>query len=185
MTAGEEPLLDRARIRDLFRRLGERLQQRGAVGDVYVIGGAAMALAYDARRATRDIDAVFLPHGIVLEEAHALADELGLPRWWLNEQASAYVAPGGDPQAPLSFDHPGLRVSTASPEHLLAMKAMAARRRDIDDLRLLVGRLGLTGPEQVLDVCTRVFPDEALPDRARLILDDLFEQIGRDDDSAE
>lgn len=138
MTRAGDPLFDRARIQDLFRRLGERLQQRGVVGDVYVIGGAAMALAYDARRATRDIDAVFLPHGIVLEEAHRLAAEIGLPQWWLNMQASAYVAPGGDPEAPLSFDHPGLRVSTASPEHLLAMKAIAARRRDADDLRLLV-----------------------------------------------
>jgi len=185
VTTTDEPLLDRDRIRDLFRRLGERLQRRGVVGDVYVIGGAAMALAYDARRATRDIDAVFLPHGIVLDEAHALAAELGLPRWWLNEQASAYVAPGGDPEAPLSFDHPGLRVTTASPEHLLAMKAMAARRRDADDLRLLVGRLGLTTPEQVVAVCTRVFPSEALPDRARLVLADVFEEIERADEGDE
>jgi predicted nucleotidyltransferase len=182
MTTADEPLLDRARIRDLFRRLGERLQRRGVVGDVYVIGGAAMALAYDARRATRDIDAVFLPHGIVLEEAQALAAEMGLPQWWLNEQASAYVAPGGDPEAPLSFDHPGLRVSTASPEHLLAMKTIAARRRDTDDLLLLVGLLDLTTPEQVVAVCTRVFPDEALPDRARLVLADLFEEIRRRDE---
>jgi len=71
-------------------------------------------LAYDARRATRDIDAVFEPQ--VLEKAWAVAGELGLPRWWLNEQASAYVAPGGDAEAPLVFDHPGLRVSAASPE---------------------------------------------------------------------
>jgi hypothetical protein len=35
------------------------LVQRGVVADIYVFGGAAMALAYDARRATRDIDAVF------------------------------------------------------------------------------------------------------------------------------
>jgi hypothetical protein len=31
-------------------------------------------------RATRDIDALFKPHGIVLEEALAVAAELGLPR---------------------------------------------------------------------------------------------------------
>jgi hypothetical protein len=31
---------------------------------------------------------VFQPHGVVLEEAHAVAEELGLPQWWLNEQAS-------------------------------------------------------------------------------------------------
>lgn len=73
-----------------------------------------MALAYDARRATRDIDAIFKPHGIVLEEARAVAAELGFPSWWLNEQATAYVAPGGDRSAPRVFDHRGLRVSVAS-----------------------------------------------------------------------
>jgi hypothetical protein len=100
----------------------------GVVADLYVFGGAAMALAYDSCRATRDVDALFKPHGIVLEEALAVAAELGLPRWWLNEQASSYVAPGGDSAAPRVFDHPGLRVFAASPEHLLAMKALAARR---------------------------------------------------------
>jgi hypothetical protein len=73
-----------------------------------------------------------------MEEARGVAKELGLPDWWLNEQASAYVAPGGDPSAPRVFDHPGLRVSAASPEHLLAMKVLAARRRDGDDMA--VGR---------------------------------------------
>jgi len=104
------PLLDRAGIEDAFRRLGERLARRGVVADLYVFGGAAMALAYDSRRATRDVDALFKPHGIVHEEALAVAAELGLPRWWLNEQASSYVAPGGDPAASRVFDHPGLRV---------------------------------------------------------------------------
>lgn len=43
-----EPLLDRAALHDLLSRLGERLVRWGVVGDRYVIGGAAMALAYDA-----------------------------------------------------------------------------------------------------------------------------------------
>lgn len=37
-----------------------------------------------------------------------------------------YVARDGDPAAPRVFDHPGLRVAAASPEHLLAMKVLAA-----------------------------------------------------------
>ncbi|MEU8162852.1 hypothetical protein [Micromonospora parva] len=93
--SADDPLLDRTAIEDAFRRLGDRLAKRGVIADLYIFGGAAMALAYDARRATRDIDAVFQPHGIVLDEARAVADELGLPRWWLNEQASVYVAAGG------------------------------------------------------------------------------------------
>jgi predicted nucleotidyltransferase len=171
-----DPLLDRAAIQNAFRRLGDRLVRRGIVADIYVIGGAAMALAYDARRATRDIDAVFQPHGVVLEEARALAAELGLPSWWLNEQASVYVAPGGDSTAPHVFDHPGIRVSAASPEHLLAMKVLAARRRDTDDIKYLVNHLGLSSAAEVLAVCATVFPDEPVPDRARMILEDLFDK---------
>jgi hypothetical protein len=84
-------ILDRAAIVEAFRRLGDRLARRGLVADVYVFGGAAMAMAYDARRATRDIDAVFEPHGVVVEEARTVAAELGLPHWWLNEQATTIL----------------------------------------------------------------------------------------------
>ena len=112
------PLLDRTAIEAAFRRLGDALARRGVVADLYVFDGAAMALAYDTRRVTRDIDAIFTPHCVVIEEANAVAAELGLPRWWLNEQANVYVAPGGDTTARRIFDHPGLRVSAASPEHL-------------------------------------------------------------------
>lgn len=98
MTASEL-LLDRAGIEEAFLRLGNRLQRRGIVADVYVVGGAAMVLAYDARRATRDIDAVFQPHGVVLDEAHVVAGELGLPQYWLNDQASIYVSTLKDTRA--------------------------------------------------------------------------------------
>ena len=79
---GPEPLLGREGIEEAFRRFGDRLAKRGVVADIYVFGGAAMALAYDSRRATRDVDALFKPHGIVLEEAQAVGAELGLPNWW-------------------------------------------------------------------------------------------------------
>ena len=52
------PLLDRAGIEDAFRRLGERLARRGVVADLYVLAGAAMALAYDFRQATSDVECV-------------------------------------------------------------------------------------------------------------------------------
>lgn len=55
------------------------------------------------------------------------------------------------------------------------MKVLAARRRDSDDIRFLIDRLGLTSVDQVLAVCAEVFPDEPVPDRARLILEDVLE----------
>lgn len=57
MSVGD-PLLDRKAIERAFRLLADRLARRGLVADIYVFAGAAMALAYDARRATRDTDAV-------------------------------------------------------------------------------------------------------------------------------
>nr|WP_134010941.1 DUF6036 family nucleotidyltransferase [Streptomyces sp. 846.5] len=170
-------MLDRAEIEAALRMLGERLAKRGVIADIYVFGGAAMALAYDARRSTRDIDAVFSPHGIVLEEAKEVADRLGLPPWWLNEQGSVYVASGGDPEAARIFDHPGLRLSAASPRHLLAMKVQAARRRDSDDIAFLIKALELATVDEVLAVCTEVFPDEPVPARAQLLLEDILASI--------
>lgn len=49
--SADDPLLDRAAIEDAFRRLGDRLARRGVAADLYIFGGAAMALAYEARRA--------------------------------------------------------------------------------------------------------------------------------------
>ena len=170
------PALDRAAITEALRRLGERLAYRGVVADLYVFGGAAMALAYDLRRSTRDVDAVFHPHGVVLAEADSVALELGLPRWWLNEQASAYAAPGGDADAPLVFDHPGLRVHAASAAHLLAMKVLAGRRRDAEDIRLLADHLGLRTADEVRAACAEVFPEEPVPKRSELLLEELFQE---------
>ena len=64
-----------------------------------------MALAYDATRVTRDIDATFVPHGVVIDEARHVADDLGLPYWWLNEQASIYISGKDDPGKRRVFDH--------------------------------------------------------------------------------
>jgi hypothetical protein len=66
------PLLDRNLIGRVLARLAERLDRRGVTGDLYVFGGAAMALAFDARRATRDIDALFVPHGIFDDRSGAV-----------------------------------------------------------------------------------------------------------------
>jgi hypothetical protein len=54
------------------------------------------------------------------------------------------------------------------------MKVLAARRRDADDIRFLVQHLGLSSADDVLALCVQVFPDEEVPARARLVLDDVF-----------
>ena len=68
----------------------------------------------------------------------------------------------------------GLRVIAASPGHIFAMKALAARARDIDDLRLLADILYLTSADQALQICAGFFPDEPVPQRSAAVLQELF-----------
>ena len=115
-----------------------------------------------------------MPHGVVLEEAGNVAQDLGLPAWWLNEQASVYISGKDDPGRRRVFDHPGLRVTAASPRHIFAMKALAARTRDVDDLRLLAGIIEVDSAETALRICAEFFPDEPVPPRAAAVLRELF-----------
>jgi hypothetical protein len=84
----------------------------------------------------------------------------GDPRWWFNEQASTYTSGKEDADKRRVFDHPGLRVMAASPRHIFAMKALAARTRDIDDLRLLAGIVGVESADAALQICANFYPDE-------------------------
>ena len=45
MSEADDVLLGREELERAFTALGERLARRGVVADVFVVGGAAMALA--------------------------------------------------------------------------------------------------------------------------------------------
>jgi hypothetical protein len=66
--------------------------------------------------------------------------------------------PGGGGVSGASLSHEG----TCSP------------RRDADDIRVLIKHLELTTADDVLALCAGVFPDEGIPDRARLIVEDVL-----------
>jgi hypothetical protein len=51
---------------------------RRARAELFLVGGAALAVAYDATRATRDLDAVFVPASIVRQAATAVGLALDL-----------------------------------------------------------------------------------------------------------
>lgn len=170
----DDVLFGRPELEQAFTALGDRLARRGIVADIFVVGGAAMALAYDADRVTQDVDALFVPHGVVLEEARNVAADLKLPPWWLNEQATVYISGKDDPGKRRVFDHPGLRVMAASPEHVFAMKAHAARARDTDDLRILADLLGVDSFESAQRICTDFYPEEPLSARSVAVLRELF-----------
>jgi hypothetical protein len=166
--------MDRREIVEALTALAQELDTRGVSAEMYVVGGAAIALAFDERRATRDIDAVFEPKAIVYEAAGVVAEQLGLPGGWLNDAVKGFLV-GSDPASAPVLDLPGLRCLAASPETLLAIKVLAHRvGEDEADLRLLAAELGLTRAEDVLEVAERTYGDRLDP-AARFFVEQLFD----------
>lgn len=146
-------------MRALLTELGSRMAAGGVRAEMFVVVGAAMALVYDDRRTTTDIDAILRPRDVALDAAAAMAQELGLPTTWLNDAVVEMMPPASDdnPRAVGVFG--GLSVSIASPEYLLAMKAMVSRTSpsDLEDAALLCLTLGIKDDRQVEHVVRRYF----------------------------
>lgn len=158
----------------LLAELADELEARGIRGDIFLVGGAAMALAYSTRRATRDLDAVFEPKQAIYDAAERVGDRHGLPPDWLNDGVKGFL-PGPDPDATVLFDRPGLAVRVASPRYLFAMKVLAARvERDADDLRVLFELCRFASVEDALDQVQAIYPHHPIPPRAQYLLHELF-----------
>jgi hypothetical protein len=165
--------MDREEIVALLTALGATLRDRGVDGEMYVVGGAAIALAYDARRSTRDIDAVFEPKLAIYEAAAEVAERFELPAGWLNDAVKGFLA-GDDPEAAPVLDVPGLRCLAASPRMLLALKVLAHRvGEDEGDVKFLAEALGLRTSAEILAVAEDVFGDRLEP-AARFFVEELF-----------
>ncbi len=166
--------MDRGEITDALTALAAELERRGVSAEMYVVGGAAIALAFDERRSTRDIDAVFEPKQVVYEAAAVVGEERELPAGWLNDAVKGFLA-GDDPAASPVLDLPGLRCLAASPQTLLALKVLAHRvGEDEDDLRLLAAELGIERADEVLAIAERTYGDRLDP-AARFFVEQVFE----------
>jgi hypothetical protein len=170
----DEVLLSHEKLHQAFEFLAEECAKRGVVGEVHVFGGAAMVLAFHSRLATRDVDAIFAPDTEVLEGAWVVAKKLGLPKSWLNNQASSYMSGKAGRGTPV-FDRPSLRVSVTPPEHLLAMKVRAARAlRDGDDIEVLLHHLKISKYGDVVKIVARYFPHDPLSHKSIELLKEIM-----------
>ncbi len=170
--------VDRDEILAALTALAEELRRTGIEADMYLVGGAALALAFDARRSTRDIDAVFVPKMAVYEAADRVGAARKLPDGWLNDAVKGFLL-GDDPQATTVLDLPGLRCAVASPEMLLTLKCLAHRvGEDEDDVRLLAGRLGLVTAEDVLNHVVAVAGESRITPAAQFFVKQIFGDQG-------
>lgn len=149
-------------LRGLFEELSESLRARDLQAQLFVVGGAAMALAYDDRRMTRDVDAVFVPAREVREIAAEVGQRHDLDPDWLNDAAKGFM-PAVEDTPQTVYESESLVVQVPSAEFLLAMKLHASRAdRDLDDAAVLFVKAGYRTPEHGMDLLARSYPPSRL-----------------------
>ena len=173
--------LDQALIRQLFDELSAALEARGVRGHVYLIGGGAMITGYGRNRTTKDIDVrIDEAKDEVLAAAAAIGARHGLDERWLDLGAAQFVPRGDDVRAKTIHNSPGLLVTGASAEHLLAMKVFAGRRPDLEDIKHLTGILGITRTSDAIRICERAYPGWLVMERTRRNVGDAIAE-GREE----
>ena len=168
--------LTKADLLRLFELLDAQLAAEGVQAELYLVGGAVMCLALDARAATRDVDAWFKPAAVVSVAAARVANRVDVPAGWLNDAVKGWLGTRG------SFDpfleRPHLKVFVAQPTYLLAMKSVALRLgeefHDLDDVRYLLRYLNITRAADALAIVRQYFDEEQIPAKTRLALEELL-----------
>jgi Nucleotidyltransferase of unknown function (DUF6036) len=170
------PALTQADIRRLFDLLNEELGASKTRGELYLVGGAVMCLAYNARPSTADVDALFQPSAQVRKAAARAAVKSGYPADWLNDGVKTYFSERFDFAAFLELDH--LKVMAAEPKYLLAMKCLAMRIgaefHDLDDVRFLLRLLDIRSYDQAIAIISNYYPLDRFPQKTLYALQELL-----------
>ncbi len=168
--------LTQADLRRLFELLNKELGRSGTQGELFLVGGAVMCLAYATRPSTQDVDALFRPPAQVREAAARVAIQAKVKADWLNDAVKSFMSPRGDFAAFLELDH--LRIMLAQPEYLLAMKCLAMRIgaefHDEDDIRYLLRLLEVRNYEEAMAIVTKYYPFERFPQKTLYALAELL-----------
>lgn len=175
---------------DILRGLSKidaKAKEAGVIVDLSIYGGAALALAFDIRRATRDVDAVV--HGspnFLRGAAVEVAQEEGWPEDWLNDGVKGFTSAKEQMSLMEVFEASpvgGLRIHLPSPEYLFAMKCMSMRpegidgSHDISDIEALADEAGIKDSETALSLVEAFYPSARIPPKVRFGVEEIMERL--------
>jgi hypothetical protein len=124
MSAGQQPkqgsgsTLTRETIFSALSALSDELGKQGVMGEICLFSGTVMVLAFTARLATKDVDALFQPAQTIRELARHIAADQHLPVDWLNDGVKGFVSGRHDTTAGNLPQFPHLRLTMPVPEYL-------------------------------------------------------------------
>lgn len=170
-----------------LRSIDAKAREASVLIDLSVYGGAALAIAFDLRNATRDVDAVV--HGspdFLKKVASDVAEEEGWPQDWLNDGVKGFLS--NNEQMSLMASFPagpagGLRIHVPTPEYFFAMKCMAMRAdgldgsHDISDIKALATKIGFKSVAEALSLVEEFYPSSRIPPKVRFGVEEIMERL--------
>src|SRR5258708_5952481 len=184
---------NRDALLDAFDRIGYAAIDAGTKLQIAVYGGSALMLASNFRFGTEDVDIAELGEPWPDWLHNVVGKIAARNRWsdqWLNDgvtfHLSALAVPARDLVAfgtfPRRSEKIGITVFVPTARYMLALKLKALRvsdfakgSKDIDDVRNLLGVLGITEVDPAIEVLTEFFPRSgADADKQRFVLKNIL-----------
>lgn len=177
-------LLNEEKLLAIFEQLNSCLVSSNTKIDIIVYGGAMMALLFNNRPSTSDIDCRFNSDKIDVRVLENIRQQFSLTNDWLNQ----------DVKEPISFlkketidvfkEYSNLRILKPSLEQLLAMKILASRvepAKDFVDAYILCKSLCIEKKEQLLKIVYDYVPEKYIGERQHIFIRYLGEDLGFND----
>jgi hypothetical protein len=184
---------DREQLLNALDEVGRAAIQAKTRLDIAVYGGSALMLASNFRFGTEDVDIAELGEpwpAWLTDIVHKIAVRSGWSEEWLNDgvtfHLSALAIPARDLISfgtfPRRNEKTGITVFVPTARYMLALKLKALRvsdfakgSKDIDDVRNLLGVLGITEIEPAIEILTEFFPRSgADADKQRFVLKNIL-----------
>lgn len=180
-------MLSRADIIRGLNHIDQAARRAGLIVDLAIYGGAALALTFDLRQATRDVDAVVSGDPAFLRRVVAdIAREEGWPSDWLNVGVKGFRS-AAEQMLPVDMfqgsGSGGLRVYVPTPEYLFGLKAMAMRTggvgagNDVPDIEALVEILEIDDVNDALALVEGFYPAQQIPAKVRFGIQEIIERV--------
>ena len=160
-------------ITQYLEELNEELRLTNVKGEVSLFGGAVMCLAFKARPATKDVDAIFEPVREIRNAANRVADRHNLKVGWLNMAVKMFVV---EHQRSVLLDLSNLKVFVPEGEYIFAMKVLAARAdtSDIEDIQFLADKLAIKTIEEAAAIVRNYYPNKEIKAETVFLLEELL-----------
>lgn len=182
----EEGAVDKSEIEEGLEEIAKMANADGVTIDLAVYGGSAIALKWEFRRATRDVDIIVSGDANYIHKAaEKVAEGKEWPKDWMNDAVKGFASPHGNHEIYKEYLHEngGIRVFTPTASYLLAMKCMAMRidepdgHNDVDDIKALITTVGIKKKTELYDLVESYYPPQKISPKVYYGIEQIVNEI--------